>query len=88
MSKLFVFLSCVFLFCGCRTRYDIALNNGSTIKGASKPVFDKATGQYRYKDSNGQVHSVSAMRIRSIAPQGDADEMTDKKFKGPSTPTR
>ncbi|MDQ6630996.1 MAG: YgdI/YgdR family lipoprotein [Verrucomicrobiota bacterium] len=85
------FYFCLFfialLFCGCRSRYDIALNNGTTITGIHKPVLDQKTGQYHYKDAHGQEHSVSAMRVKTIAPQGESDETTNKKFKPPSTPS-
>lgn len=55
---------CVVLLSGCRTRYDITLNNGSVITAASKPR--RQGNFYLFKDPSGRMTEVSAFRVVQI----------------------
>ena len=68
MKKIFILLVLASWLTGCHTRYDVWLNNGSRITGVTKPVLDKTTGVYRFKDAKGQEQSVKAMKVIQIAP--------------------
>jgi len=68
MKKILILVAASLLLVGCRTRYDIALSNGSRITGVSKPVLDKSTGEYHFKDVKGKDHVIKSMRVIEIAP--------------------
>lgn len=74
MKKLFLLTMAVALLAGCRTRYDITLNNNVKIVNVSRPTLDKETGLYHFKNSSGQEQSVTSMRVRVIEPHGDSNE--------------
>jgi len=80
MHRFLLMLLLAGFLAGCKTRYDITLNNGLKISGVSKPVLDPAKGEYRFKYSNGKEGSVKDMRVRVIEPHGDSD---DSKFNAP-----
>jgi hypothetical protein len=67
-------LTCLFLVTGCASKYDIMLMNGHRITGVSKPELDKTTGKYNFKDASGQTMSISAMRVREIAPHSGSSK--------------
>ena len=74
MKKLFLLLLGIVVLTGCKTSYDLTLNNGKKITDISKPVFDETTGLYRFKTANGRDVKVSAGQVRTIEPHGDAPE--------------
>jgi hypothetical protein len=68
MKRLLLFFLCGFVLAssGCRTRYDITLTTGSRITNVSRPVLDKESGAYHYRDAGGNPQRIPAMRVRSI----------------------
>ena len=51
---------------GCARSYVITLTNGSRLVSAGKPRLEGST--YTYKDVRGEKFTVSALRVREIAP--------------------
>lgn len=58
----------LWLVTGCAHRYDITLTNSVRLTNVSKPVLDRATGVYIYKDVKGQEHKIMASRVVQIDP--------------------
>lgn len=81
MKQVFAFLAVAVALVGCRTHYDIILNNNNRIENVSRPKLDADAGVYRFKMSNGEERTVKAMRVRVIEPHGDSQE---PKFRPPS----
>jgi hypothetical protein len=52
---------------GCRTNYQLTLNNGNRITTSTKPKL--VQGYYVFKGVNGQTNYVAEMRVRAIEPQ-------------------
>ena len=50
---------------GCANRYRVTLNNGTKLDLASKPKLND-NGEYVYKDIDGTIRTINAMRVRSI----------------------
>ena len=59
------------LLAGCARRYDIVMTDGSRVTNVSKPVLDRQSGVFTYKDVRGQEHKKSAGRVVEIAPHTD-----------------
>ncbi len=76
--SLLVVASAMFLS-GCRSSYDITLNNGTKITGVTRPRLDNETGHYVFKDAKGQASSIPAMRVRLIEPQGTSQNFSAEK---------
>ncbi len=51
---------------GCARRYVMTMNNGTQTTAKGKPKLEQ--GVYKFKDVTGQEQSVSAGRVREIAP--------------------
>jgi hypothetical protein len=51
---------------GCRTRYDVSMVNGGKFTNVSKPILNKATGYYQFKDRQGNLHQIATGRITGI----------------------
>ena len=68
----FLLLISLTLLCGCAHHYVVTLDNGRRVTTASKPKL-KGTN-YVYKDASGRQATVSAGRVREIAPQSMAKE--------------
>ena len=64
---------------GCRTRYEITLNNSNTITAMSKPKLED--GAYVFKDANGRTSSVPSSRVRLIQPQSYSSKPPGGPFK-------
>lgn len=84
MKKFFALFLTVTVLTGCKTSYDVTLNDGKKVTGVSKPVLDKTTNQYRFKTADGRDVKVYAGRVRTIEPHGESSEPkfvspTDKK---------
>jgi hypothetical protein len=63
-NKSLCLLALAALLCGCRTRYDITLNNGDVIAASTKP---RLVGSfYVFKDANGRQGQVSSFRVQQI----------------------
>lgn len=77
------FLLCLLVIglIGCRTHYDIVMNNNTKIENVSKPKLDSENGVYRFKTATGEERTVKAMRVKTIEPHGDSRE---PEFKAPS----
>jgi hypothetical protein len=84
MKKLVLILLLAGIAAGCRTRYDITLSNNVRLTNITKPTLDKATGQYRFKDSGGKEYVVSRTRVRVIEPHDRYSTDEASKFKAPS----
>jgi hypothetical protein len=52
---------------GCRTNYQLTLNNGNRITTSTKPKL--VEGNYVFKDLKGRTNRVNQARVRSIEPQ-------------------
>ncbi len=65
--------------CGCARSYVITLHNGTRLTAASKPRLKE--GYYVFKDARGNPASVSAGRVREVAPAGMASEVNTSPFK-------
>ena len=73
----------VMLFAGCKSSYDVTvggMGRSQKYTGVSKPVYDKKTGKYVFKDAMGHEFSVEADRVRIIEPH---DETSASKFAAP-----
>ena len=69
MKKLFLILPLTIALCtGCASHYDITLSNGDVITALGRPHLDSARQRYVYKDAEGQVASIPAMRVKEVAP--------------------
>jgi hypothetical protein len=64
---------------GCRSTYDITLNNGNKITGVSKPELDRKSGDYKFTTGSGKVMYVKSIRVREISPH----EAEDSQFSAP-----
>jgi hypothetical protein len=53
---------------GCRTQYDIVLQNGASLQSVGKPKYDEETGYYAYKDALGNTKYIQRMRVKLIQP--------------------
>ena len=60
-------LPVVLVLVGCRTRYEITLNNANTITSVGKPKF--VDGSYVFKDPQGRTNWIPSSRVRLIQPQ-------------------
>jgi hypothetical protein len=68
MKPLILGLSvCLLCLCGCASRYDITLSNGSVVRTSNKPKLDQQ-GFYVFKDVSGRELQVNSMRVRQIEP--------------------
>lgn len=73
MKKLvFVLLVGQSLLCGCAHTYVITLSDGRRITTAGKPRLEN--GRYTFKDNAGRPASVSAGRVKEIAPASMVEE--------------
>lgn len=50
---------------GCANRYRVTLTNGTKLDLASKPKLN-GNGEYVYKDIDGTIRTIPAMRVRAI----------------------
>jgi hypothetical protein len=57
---------------GCRTNYQLTLNNGNRITTSNKPKL--VNGYYVFKDLHGQTNFVAESRVRAIEPQPRGSE--------------
>ena len=71
MKKLFL-ASCALLvlLTGCAQHYTLITGNGNRITAYGKPQLKD--GAYVYKNSQGQMKSIPAGRVREIAPASEA----------------
>ncbi len=63
---LLIALATLSLLTGCSGRYVITTTNGAKIITPSKPK--RVESKYVYKDGNGQIIEIPAMRVRVIEP--------------------
>jgi hypothetical protein len=80
MKNFFVVLLFVAIVCaGCRTRYDIRLNNGEVITAKGRPHLDKDRTAWIFTDASGKQNAVPAGRVTEVSPQSiDTDSGTGK----------
>jgi uncharacterized protein DUF903 len=71
LAKLLPWLLSAGLLTGCAQHYDITLTNGSRVTYVTKPILDKETGVFTYKDVAGHEHKVNAGRVVEIGPHSD-----------------
>ena len=67
----------VVLFIGCKSSYDVTVSSmgrSRVFSGVTKPVYNKATGRYVFKDSLGQEFAVPKIQVKEIAPHGESSE--------------
>jgi hypothetical protein len=67
-AKQLAWLLAAALLTGCAHRYDMTLTNGMRLTNVSKPILDRESGVYTYKDVSGKVRHVFAGRVVEIAP--------------------
>ena len=67
MRTVLLLLVLVLSVTGCRSHYQITLNNGNRITTLGKPKYDN--GWYVYRDLNGRTNYISETRIQVIEPQ-------------------
>lgn len=77
MKKLIAFLLFAMLLAGCRSSYDVTLNNGALFSGVSKPKLDHDRGVYVFKGATGRTFTIPETRVRTIEPHASTKE---KKF--------
>ena len=83
MKKLIAFLFVTVLLAGCRSAYDVTLNNGALYSGVSKPKLDRTRGVYVFKNAAGRSYTIPETRVRTIEPHASAKEKT-KQFQSQS----
>jgi Bacterial protein of unknown function (DUF903) len=73
MKKLvaLLFLS---LLAGCRSSYDVTLNNGALYSGVSKPKLDRERGVYVFKNVTGHIYTIPETRVRTVEPHSSGKE--------------
>lgn len=74
MKKVIAFLCLATLLAGCRSAYDVTLNNGAQYSGVSKPKLDRDRGVYVFKNAGGRTISVPETRVRSIEPHSSTKD--------------
>jgi hypothetical protein len=72
MKKVIAFLFLTVLLAGCRTSYDVTLNNGALFSGVSKPKLDRDRNVYVFKNAAGKTYTVPETRVRGIEPHASA----------------
>jgi hypothetical protein len=77
VSKLLLLLFFAMLFQGCAHRYDIMLTNGSRVTNVTKPVLNRETGTFTYKDVAGNEHKLSAGRVVDIGPHSSKNDVPE-----------
>jgi hypothetical protein len=80
MKRLLAFVLLAALLAGCKSSYDVTLNNGMQFTGVSRPKLNKEKGMYVFKNASGRTFSMPESRIRSIEPHADRQA----QFKGSS----
>ena len=80
MKKLILvaLLSSLFVV-GCRTRYEVTLNNSNTITSMGKPKL--VDGSYVFKDTSGRTNWIPSSRVRLIQPQSYGSSSQGGPFK-------
>jgi hypothetical protein len=68
MKKLIAFLFLTALLAGCRSSYDVTLNNGAKFTGVSKPKLDRDRGVYVFKSATGKMFAIPETRVNAIEP--------------------
>lgn len=68
MKKLIAIVFAATLLAGCRSSYDVTLNNGMQFTSVSKPKLDRDKGVYVFKNAGGRTYTVPETRIREIGP--------------------
>jgi hypothetical protein len=75
MKKILPFILLIVMACsGCASNYTIVLNNGDVLTSRGKPRYDASRGTYYFTDAAGHPGSVSASRVREVAPSNMADK--------------
>ena len=67
-AKILAWLFSATLLEECAHHYDITLTNGERVTNVTKPILDRDSGVFAYKDVAGQVHHLSAGRVVEIDP--------------------
>ncbi|MDB6057301.1 MAG: hypothetical protein JWO95_1145 [Verrucomicrobiales bacterium] len=85
MKKLITIGFAAVLFVGCKSSYDVTLNNGSQYTSVSKPKLDPDRGVYIFKNMSGKSYTVPETRVRTIEPHTKRDpkfrNQSDSEFK-------
>jgi hypothetical protein len=87
MKKLIAFLFLTVLLAGCRSSYDVTLNNGAKFTGVSKPKLIRDRGVYVFKNMSGKTFTIPETRVNMIEPHSSAktsqfQNQTDFKSSG------
>jgi hypothetical protein len=81
IAKLLLSLLSAALLSSCAHRYDIMLTNGSRATNVTKPVLNRETGVFTYKDVAGHEHKVSAGRVVDIGPHSSKNDPLDSNVR-------
>jgi hypothetical protein len=71
LAKLLPCLFAIALLSGCAHHYDMTLTNGLKVTNVTKPILNRDTGVFTYKDVAGHEHKVSAGRVVEIGPHSN-----------------
>jgi hypothetical protein len=74
-ARLLAWVLAATLLAGCAHHYDITLTNGIRLTNVTKPVLDRDSGVYTYKDLNGRVRHVFAGRVVEIGPHSSKNNV-------------
>jgi hypothetical protein len=74
-AKLLPWLFAAAVLTGCARRYDITLTNGDRVTNVTRPVLDRQSGVFTYKDVAGNEHQVHAGHVVEIDPHSSKNSM-------------
>jgi uncharacterized protein YcfL len=80
MKNLFFLCLFVVVCAGCRSNYDIHLNNSQVITAKGKPHLDKERNAWVFTDASGQVSAIPAGRVTEVSPQSMDDNSGKTQF--------
>jgi uncharacterized lipoprotein YajG len=64
-------LAAALLLTGCARHYDMTLTSGMRVSYVTKPVLDRASGVYTYKDAAGRRRQIDSAHVVRIDPHSN-----------------
>jgi hypothetical protein len=74
MKKLIAIVCLTGLLVGCKSSYDVTLNNGMQFTGVSKPKLNREKNVYVFRNASGRSFTIPEARVRTIEPHATARE--------------